>query len=378
MWRKKAPAVHQQRLCVRYSFLVTAALIGVLHLQLAIRIDQRTVAAADEADDLCRHVGSEEQQHHHDDGCPFCRFCQNDRHRPEEDADHVDRQYCRAVRQSHVQQTVVQMAFIRAGNRLFVDDPPDDGEKRVPKRNAEHHDGDDKGDEQRLFEAHDGERRQVEAQKQRAGVSHENTGRMEIEIEKAEYGSQQNEAVNRDRVIVSRRAAAGHNQCHDGHRSCRDRRYPCGQAVQAVDQVDGVGDTDNPEDRDRYAEPEQPAAGEIDAAFIRQVDDAYFEAKRNDDDCRCKQLAHQLPLGRELVFVIQHSCRHHDRTADEDAEHFFHRSKWNKYEKCNKISEINRQTTQSRHDPLVNLALVRRVCRSDGFRQFFHVWCGYK
>jgi hypothetical protein len=26
----------------------------------------------------------------------------------------------------------------------------------------------------------------------------------------------------------------------------------------------------------------------------------------------------------------------------------------------------------------VNLALVRRVCRSDGFRQFFHVWCGYK
>lgn len=114
------------------------------------------MSAADQTDDFRPKMDRDQQRDHHDESCPFRRLRQKDRHRSEEEADRIDDQYGRAMGQAHVQQAVMQMAFVRAGYRLFVDDSPYDGEEGVPERNSQHYDWDDEGNEQCFLKAHDG------------------------------------------------------------------------------------------------------------------------------------------------------------------------------------------------------------------------------
>lgn len=65
-------------------------LLRLLDLQPSVRIDQRTVAAADEADDFRSQVNCDQEYDHDDDGRPLRRLGEQDRHRTEENADRVD------------------------------------------------------------------------------------------------------------------------------------------------------------------------------------------------------------------------------------------------------------------------------------------------
>lgn len=126
-----------------------------LHLQPAININQRTMSAADQTDDFGTQVDRDQQRDHHDESCPFRRLRQEDRHRSEEKADRVDHQHRRAMGETHVQQAVMKMAFVRARDRFFVDDSPYNSEKGIPERYTQHHDRNDERNEKCFLKAHD-------------------------------------------------------------------------------------------------------------------------------------------------------------------------------------------------------------------------------
>lgn len=144
-------------------FLLHSSLLGVFHFYPSIRINQRTVAATDKTDDFCSQMNRNQKDNHYNDRGPFGRLGQQDCHRTEKDADRINRQNGRAVRQAHVEQAVMQVPFVRAGNWLFVHDAAHDCKERVPQRNAQHDDRDDKGNEQRFFKSHDRQCSEVKA-----------------------------------------------------------------------------------------------------------------------------------------------------------------------------------------------------------------------
>lgn len=333
--------------------------LRILHLQPSESIDQRSVAAADQTDYLCGHVDDEEQ-YRHDDKCriQLGRFRKDDGNRSEKDADEINRNHSHAMGQAHLEQTVVQMAFIRCGNRLLVYNSADNREERVPERYAEHHDRDDKRNEQRFFKAHDRERRQVESQKKRARIAHENAGRVKVEIKEAQNRSKHDEAVGCNYLVA-------HQEGHDRHRRHGDSGNACGQAIETVDQVNRVGHADNPEDRKRDRQPCKPAISEIEVTIVRQIHNADLQSKRNDHHGGTDQLPEKLHLRGQLVFVVQHPDSHDDRAADKDAEHLF--GIGHKEKKCYQVADINGQTAHSRHDAGMNFSMVRSINRS-----YFH------
>lgn len=77
-------------------------LLGLLDLQPSVRINQRAVAAADEADDFGAQVDGDQEYDHDDDGRPLRRFGEQDRHCAEKDADRVDRKDRGTMGQAHV------------------------------------------------------------------------------------------------------------------------------------------------------------------------------------------------------------------------------------------------------------------------------------
>ena len=132
------------------------------------------------------------------------------------------------------------MSTVGFENRLPIVKPANNRASRIHDRQSERHHGYNQGDGRRAFHgAGNGNRRQHVAQEHTAGVTHENLGRTEIKMQKAERaaGQRRRHNGNKPQLLIH------------GHQEDSNRSYdgnPCSQSVQSINQIQHVGQTDHP------------------------------------------------------------------------------------------------------------------------------------
>ena len=147
------------------------------------------------------------------------------------------------------------MASVGGHGALAVGHPAEDGEAGVKDGQAQHEEGDRKGDDGIGFEQPlDGYHRQDEAQEGGAGVSHEDLGRVQVIGKKADASAGQ--GGHEEGYL-----RFGHREGDDQHGHGADGGHAAGQPVQSVDEVDRVGDAHDPDHGDGDGQPAQRPVG---------------------------------------------------------------------------------------------------------------------
>ena len=254
------------------------------------------------------------------------------------------------------------MPLVRLEDRYAAAIAPHDGERRIEDGQAEREDGHDKRDRRGgLHRADDADACEHVAEEHAAGVAHEDARGVEVVVEEPE-----------------RRARDGRREDGDEHdallerdeedRDRGDRRDAGREPVEPVDEVHGIREPDDPEERRRNREPFEE---QIVAEGIRDEVDAHVEA--DDEHRRCDDLPDELDLRGQVRVVIDEAERHNERAAHHEslelegnlrvdghiAQHHEHRRQ---------EREVDAQPADARHRPLVNLACIRRVHRARLFR----------
>ncbi len=145
----------------------------------------------------------------------------------------------------------MDVAPVGVHGALAVGNPPDEGEAGVKNGQAQHQEGDGKGDDGvKLEQPLDGHHRQHIAQKGGPGVPHKNLGGVQVVGQKADAPPGQSGHEDGGGPV-------GHHQGDDQQGHGADGGHAAGQTVQAVNQVDGIGNGHNPQDGEgnfQYAE----------------------------------------------------------------------------------------------------------------------------
>ena len=147
----------------------------------------------------------------------------------------------------------MEVALVGGGDARAPRRPADDGEDRVDDRHAE----DDERDEQRGEEEvglpgerlvrigpaadHGGRRRHQQPEQQRAGVAHEDPRRVEVVGQEAEADAEHDDGHERADVGLRQQAELVEPLAVEEERARRDGDDAGGEAVEPVDEVDGVG-----------------------------------------------------------------------------------------------------------------------------------------
>ena len=134
---------------------------------------------------------------------------------------------------------------------LALGQTADDRKAHIEEGHAQDQERDHEGDHRvHLEQALDGDGGQHEAQEGGAGVAHEDLGGVEVIGDEADAGTQQRRQHHGDTLLPQQ-------QGDDQHGGGGDAADANGQAVQTVDEVDGVGHQHNPEDRHGTRHPAQ-------------------------------------------------------------------------------------------------------------------------
>lgn len=213
--------------------------------------DQGLARLVDDADQLGADLQQEHQNADDDEGHPvaetgFGNKRLNDGANAEKGGNAVNDQNRLAVAEAKLLQAVMKMALVRGENRFLLDPAADDRKKRIRQRHADNEQRRNERNDRNLLESEHRQHREREAEKQRSGIAHENFGRVKVIFQKADNGAEQHDREQDDRFLA-------HQRRHDENRADGDGRNAGRQSVQSVDQIDGVGDADDPENRKRNA-----------------------------------------------------------------------------------------------------------------------------
>ncbi len=158
-------------------------------------------------------------------------------------ADDIEHRHRLLLGEAHVDEPVVDVAPVGVHGALPVGQPAENGKAGVEDGQAQHEEGHGEGDDGvELEQALDGHGGQHKAQEGGAGVPHEDLGRVQVIGQKADAGAGQ--GGHQDGHL-----GLGHRQGDDQQGHGADGGHAAGQAVQPVDQVDGVGDGHDPDAR---------------------------------------------------------------------------------------------------------------------------------
>ena len=144
-----------------------------------------------------------------------------------------------------------------------------------------------------------------EAQKLAAPVAHEHPGRKAVVAQEAQQAAHDDDGDGRDERQV--RAEA---QQRDRHAAEEGRA--AGQPVEPVRQVDGVGDAEQEQHRERRGNDLR----QFDSRRKRQGMD--LDATHEHDDVHGNQLAEELDAGRERGAVVPDAEQQHDERRQPD------------------------------------------------------------
>ena len=148
------------------------------------------------------------------------------------------------------------------------------------------------------------------AEECRAGVAHEDLCRVEIIRDEAQRTRRRCAASRMADVVIR------HEQRHDEHGAGRDRGHAGSKAVETVDEVHGVRDGHDPDNRDRHGEPgkatyARPREPGLEKYSIRQP-------CRHGDDGR-NNLHDKFRQGIERHDIVQNAEHDDDRRTEQDA-----------------------------------------------------------
>ena len=264
---------------------------------------------------------------------------------------------------AHVDELVVGMAAVRLHGVLPLEDAAGEGGGGVKDGEAQddegHHEGDD-GVE--LEQPRHRYRSQDEAQEGGAGVPHEDLGGVAVVGDESDAPAHQGRADHRHLHVA-------HEQGDDEHGHGRDGADAVRQAVQAVDQVHGVGHRHDPDDGDGHGHdakvpvfPAQEGEG---------VGDHLDDHPVPDGDQGRHDLQDKLDARAQGVGVVHHAYGHDDASPQQDApqlpvhigegQHRHHKA------------DEDRQTAQPGDGMVMHPAFVLGdVHRADLYRQQLH------
>lgn len=172
------------------------------------------------------------------------------RHR-EHGADGIDGQHDATLVEARFHQAVVDMPLVGCADGDVLAFAADDGRERVEHRNARDDDRHGHGSERgRAHDAHERDDAKQEAKCERAAIAHEQLRRVEVESEECQAHAHAHE---RD----ERRGRTFLHECQDKERAERDGAHTRRQAVEAVDEVNNVGEGNEPDDGDGPGEDTQ-------------------------------------------------------------------------------------------------------------------------
>lgn len=326
--------------------------------------DHRTARLVDDADQLGADLQQEQEYANDDEGHPvaeagFGNKGLNDGASSEKGGDSVDDQNRLAMAETELLQAVMKVALVGSENRLFRLPAAYDRKERIRQRHADNEQRRYERNDRNLLEPEHGQHRQSEAEKQRSGVAHENFRRVEVVFQKSDDGPEQRDREQDDRLLA-------HERGHDENRADRDRRYAGRQPVQAVDQVDGVCDADDPQNRKRNAEP---FGDRLHRRAERNVDEIDLNIEAEYDDAGGGDLNEQLQLRGQREPVVQRA-EQHDQRASRKQRHnqvevigvqkMFRQKRKEQKHACRK-GGIDSHSAQPRHHSRMHLALVGHV-----------------
>jgi len=219
----------------------------------------------------------------------------------------VQEQHRHPLAEARLEQAVVDVVAVGVEERLAGEEPPRHRERRVQQRDPQHgHGHRHRHQDRRLGGACHRERRQHEPQEVAPGVAEEDLGRVPVVRQEAGSGARQGHRED-ERLLVP------HDRGGDHHRERHEEGDPGGQAVHAVDEVEGVGHRHHPEHRDQGSEdgPEVHPAGK------RQAHHADAEAQRPEEHRR-GGLDAELGAGAHAAQVIGQPQREHHQRRQED------------------------------------------------------------
>ena len=227
----------------------------------------------------------------------------------EQGADDVHEQHRLFLTEAVCEKAVVQMSLVGLEDRAVVARAPHNGKRRVEDRQAERENRHDEGDGRRALDrTDDGDARKHEAEEHTPRVAHKDARRVEVVVEEAHRRSRECNGNHGDG-----RNALLHGDEEDRQR--RDGGYPRRQPVQSVDEVDGIRQPNDPENRRRNRKELK-----VDIVAERVGDDINAYIESDDDHGRRNDLPEQLHLCRQVAVVIDDADGDDDRAADHESD----------------------------------------------------------
>ena len=238
------------------------------------------------------------------------------------------------------------MTAVGAHDRFFIDQPSEDGEKSIENRHSQNQHRDRNGKQCRALDrAQYGKGGEHEAQKQRTAVSHKDLGRIKVKGQKA-----QRAAGNRQHCAG--RLVGSVNVGGVGYAQRNDRRGTGCQSVKAVDEIDGVGDTHDPDDGDHEAEHRAQLA----VALPEKVGDKLDADAVYIHHHRYRQLADKLKPGRKPPDVVNDAQQVDEHAADHDINDPFIEAQ--KSQHAHGAAHKDGQPAEARHGLVVHPASI--------------------
>ena len=225
-----------------------------------------------------------------------------------------------AVAEAHVEELVVDVVAVwqeRAAAAAYaVDEDPDDIEHGNQQERESQDDGTGQpGVLDGIGHAEtDAQNAEQEADGQRAGVAHEELAAAaglaeDVAMEERDEDAQRGEAEERMQPV----AQVGEEEAE---RQKGDAAQAGGQTVDAIDEVDGIEDEDDGQDRERKADPQGEG---MDAEQTVEV--VEIEAGKGDEDA-ADQLYEEFGPVADADEVVHQATEEQDEQRAADGEHF--------------------------------------------------------
>src|SRR5208283_2617112 len=207
----------------------------------------------------------------------------------------------------------MDMLTIRCEHGTATDQAPQDGERRFQDRQAERYNRNGDGNDGRsLLGSGQGQRAQQEADEQTARIAKKDGGGVEVVAQKAKDRPGQSNRHHRDERVSAEQRDYELDQR-------RKQGRTCSQTIQAVNQVERVGDGQDPQNGERQTnEPRQ-------FVLTEQDGDIQNAQAANEEQSGCERLNSELDVGADRVKVVVDAEKKNDRRRHQNREHSLQR-----------------------------------------------------
>lgn len=278
-------------------FLKAASSLFSFHFSFCLPegIDDRPSPAHHKSCQFRKYMEQEEYPDGDQQGDAEAGIGEENSHQPEQGAEQIDDQNRLPVAVAGLYQLIMEVAIICSHDAFFIIGPPHHRDNRVENRHGQDDDRDNEAEKGDVLEqSQHGYHCNHIAKEIGTRVPHIYLGRIEIVVQETDIGPYQCDAEKGD----------DHLRIYDGHDKNADKRYcchPCCKTIESVNQIDGIGDGDNPDHRDEDTEK-----AKLHYPYGRNGNPFDNQPRKYEQGCSC-QLPGQLQEWLYRILVINRS-----------------------------------------------------------------------